>query len=200
MTTPKHRLLVGLAALFHDVGKPATREQVSESKVRFLGHENVGADIAFRVLTQQLRFPVEIAEKVARIVRLHMSFKGDAKPSSMERVARRFAFEAKTPDVVAAALDVMQADDESHAEGWNKSKVPAFRAILTPEFIAYAQSGVLPVDGHDALAMGLKGPQIGAALAAVRKAWFHSGPRMTRKEAMGILFGHAAEIIKGKRS
>jgi poly(A) polymerase len=41
-----HRALLMLAALLHDLGKPATASQDEDGRWRFLGHEGVGAEIA----------------------------------------------------------------------------------------------------------------------------------------------------------
>ncbi len=58
------------AALLHDVGKPATR-RVEGEKVTFLGHQEVGAEMAVTVL-RRLRFANAEVEQVATLVRLHM--------------------------------------------------------------------------------------------------------------------------------
>ena len=63
-------LLTRLAALLHDVGKPATRE-VKDGKITFIGHQEVGAEIATQAL-KRLRFSGEEIEAVAELIRLHM--------------------------------------------------------------------------------------------------------------------------------
>ncbi len=60
-------LLLRLAALFHDVGKPAT----AKGDGTFLGHERVGAEIARKVL-ERLRFAQKDIDVVARLVELHL--------------------------------------------------------------------------------------------------------------------------------
>ncbi len=64
------------AALCHDWGKPATRELVSDpdgglARVRFLGHEDVSADLA-RGALRRLRFSEAEVRWVATIVAGHM--------------------------------------------------------------------------------------------------------------------------------
>lgn len=56
-----------LAALFHDVGKP----QTAAPDGSFVGHDVLGAEIAAAAL-RRLKFPHSEADRVARIVRLHM--------------------------------------------------------------------------------------------------------------------------------
>ncbi len=67
-------LEVRLAALLHDVGKPATR-QWSENKKdwTFHGHEVVGAKMAKNIL-RDLKFPNETVTRVTSLIRWHMFF------------------------------------------------------------------------------------------------------------------------------
>lgn len=65
---------IRLAALFHDIGKPATRRWAPEKKDwTFHGHDVVGARIAKKAL-ENLKFPRETIEKVQKLVRWHMFF------------------------------------------------------------------------------------------------------------------------------
>lgn len=63
-----------LAALLHDIGKPATRREGGKSKqYSFFGHEVVGAKMTRKIL-QRLKMPRETAQKVENLVRWHMFF------------------------------------------------------------------------------------------------------------------------------
>ncbi len=64
------RILLRLGALFHDVGKPLT-QTVEDGRIRFLGHEGVGAEIAAKRL-QQLCMSSEAIKYVKQIVAHHM--------------------------------------------------------------------------------------------------------------------------------
>ena len=63
-------LVTRLAALLHDVGKPATRE-VRDGKISFIGHQEVGASMAAEAL-RRLRFSGDVVGAVASMIRLHM--------------------------------------------------------------------------------------------------------------------------------
>lgn len=67
-TSPDLRLR--LAALFHDIGKPATREFTSGG-VTFHHHEVVGARMTRRRM-RELRYPKDVADDVSELVFLHM--------------------------------------------------------------------------------------------------------------------------------
>ncbi|MFN2586614.1 MAG: CCA tRNA nucleotidyltransferase [Actinomycetota bacterium] len=65
-------LVLRLAALLHDVGKPKTR-QIGPRGVTFHHHEVVGAKMAERRL-RELRFPNEVVEQVRMLIFLHHRF------------------------------------------------------------------------------------------------------------------------------
>src|SRR5438034_1068845 len=63
------------AALLHDIGKPATASRDPHTgQIHFYGHENVGAEIARRLL-ERLRFPRKLIEEIVVCVQSHMQFK-----------------------------------------------------------------------------------------------------------------------------
>src|SRR2546423_2499987 len=63
-------LVTRLAALLHDVGKPACHE-LRDCKPSFIGHQDVGAGMAGAAL-RHLRYPGELTDAVVKLVRLHM--------------------------------------------------------------------------------------------------------------------------------
>ncbi|HYY45420.1 MAG TPA: HD domain-containing protein [Candidatus Angelobacter sp.] len=63
-------LTTRLAALLHDVGKPACHE-LRDGKPTFIGHQEVGATMAGTAL-RHLRYPGDMIDDVTRLIRLHM--------------------------------------------------------------------------------------------------------------------------------
>lgn len=74
-------LVLRLAALLHDVGKPRTKDGS-----HFYRHEQVGADMA-RVMLGRLRFSNEVLETAEHLVRQHMYV---ADPDLSDAAIRRF--------------------------------------------------------------------------------------------------------------
>lgn len=68
---PRTRPLLLMAALLHDVGKPACHTREPEGRIRFTGHPAVGATIAARIL-QRLAWPARIRDAVVALVAHHM--------------------------------------------------------------------------------------------------------------------------------
>lgn len=81
-------LEIRIAALFHDIGKPPTRQWSNEKKdYTFYGHEVVGAKITKEIL-KDLNFSRETIEKVVKLVRWHMFFSDTEQisPSAVRRM------------------------------------------------------------------------------------------------------------------
>ncbi|MBV8362986.1 MAG: HD domain-containing protein [Candidatus Eremiobacteraeota bacterium] len=78
---PAGDLVLRLAALFHDVGKPRTKDGP-----RFYGHELVGEDLA-RSMLARFRFSNQVIGDVAHLVRQHMY---SADPNITDAGIRRF--------------------------------------------------------------------------------------------------------------
>jgi poly(A) polymerase len=86
------RLVVRLAALLHDVGKPKTRA-ITPKGVSFHHHEVVGARMA-RDRLRALRFSNDIVEDVSRLVFLHLRFHGYQDAVWTDSAVRRYARDA----------------------------------------------------------------------------------------------------------
>lgn len=84
-------LVLRLAALFHDIGKPKTRK-IDDEGVTFRHHEAVGAKMTRKRL-RFLGFPEDVVEDVAELVRLSGRFKGYASGWS-DSAVRRYARDA----------------------------------------------------------------------------------------------------------
>ena len=84
-------LRLRLAALFHDIGKPATRSYEGD-KVSFHQHEAVGAKITRRRL-RALEYPEDVVADVTELVRLSGRFKGFSGGWS-DAAVRRYARDA----------------------------------------------------------------------------------------------------------
>jgi poly(A) polymerase len=86
-------LVLRLAAILHDIGKPRTRTLLPGGKVAFHHHEVVGAKMARKRLTE-LRFPREVIADVSRLVELHLRFHGYADGEWTDSAVRRYVRDA----------------------------------------------------------------------------------------------------------
>jgi poly(A) polymerase len=86
-------LVLRLAALLHDIGKPATRRLEPGGAVSFYHHDVVGAKLAKRRL-QALRFDGDTIEEVARLIELHLRFFGYSDQPWSDSAVRRYVRDA----------------------------------------------------------------------------------------------------------
>lgn len=86
-------LILRLAALLHDVGKPETREFQPGGGVSFHHHEVVGARMARKRL-RALKFSKEIVDDVSQLVFLHLRFHGYGKGEWTDSAVRRYVTDA----------------------------------------------------------------------------------------------------------
>src|SRR3954454_8194748 len=92
--TSEPDLILRLAALLHDAGKPATREFQPGGGVSFHHHEVVGARMARKRL-RALKFSKEIIEDVSKLVYLHLRFHGYGKGEWTDSAVRRYVTDAE---------------------------------------------------------------------------------------------------------
>jgi poly(A) polymerase len=86
-------LVLRLAALLHDIGKPKTKSVGAGGKVSFHHHEVVGAAMARQRLTE-LRYPKDVVDDVSRLVELHLRFHGYAAGEWTDSAVRRYVRDA----------------------------------------------------------------------------------------------------------
>jgi poly(A) polymerase len=82
-----------LAALLHDIGKPATRHLEPGGAVSFHHHDLVGAKLAVKRM-KELRFDKETTQNVARLIELHLRFFGYSDAAWTDSAVRRYARDA----------------------------------------------------------------------------------------------------------
>ena len=86
-------LVLRLAALLHDVGKPDTRRREPDGRVSFHHHEVVGAKLVRKRL-RALRYPKVIVDEVAQLVFLHLRFHGYGGGEWTDSAVRRYVTDA----------------------------------------------------------------------------------------------------------
>lgn len=86
-------LVIRLAALMHDIGKPRTRELIPGGGVSFHHHEVVGAKMTKRRL-KELRFDSKIVDDVSTLVFLHLRFHGYGSGEWTDSAVRRYIRDA----------------------------------------------------------------------------------------------------------
>jgi len=180
-------LVLRLAALLHDVGKPATRE-FGSGGVTFHHHEVVGSRMA-RNRLRALKFPKDVVEDVVQLVFLHLR-PHTLKMGWTDSAVRRYVRDAgplidrlnelvrcdvttaneKRERAIQNRIDELEARIEELAEKEELSK-------LRP-----------PIDGNDVMALlGIEpGPLVGEIMRMLLEIRIEDGP-YTEEEARQIV-------------
>ncbi|WP_226924528.1 CCA tRNA nucleotidyltransferase [Georgenia satyanarayanai] len=90
---PAPDLVLRLAAVLHDIGKPATRRFEPGGGVSFHHHELVGARMTAKRL-KALRFDKQTIKDVSRLVELHLRFHGYGESQWTDSAVRRYVTDA----------------------------------------------------------------------------------------------------------
>jgi poly(A) polymerase len=151
-----------LAALFHDVGKPAT----ATPDGAFHGHQDVGADLARAALTR-LRVSNAEVERVSRLVRLHLRpvfYESGWSDGAVRRLARDAGDQLWTLMALARA-DVAAS---AYPDG---AKLDELEARLHRVLDETPTRMRIPLSGRDVMRIrGLSpGPEVGRVKAALEE-------------------------------
>ena len=182
-----------LAALMHDVGKPATREFTADG-VQFHHHEVVGARLTAERL-RALRYPNDVVADVTKLVEMHLRFHS-YKDGWTDSALRRYVRDA------GPLLDQLNALVRADCTTQNPRKAK-FLAELQDDFevrlARLAEQENLrelrpPLDGNQVMErLGLPpGPEVGRALEYLMEVRLERGP-VDKDEALKLLDEWAAE-------
>ncbi|MEO7229747.1 MAG: HD domain-containing protein, partial [Candidatus Limnocylindrales bacterium] len=155
---PADRPVVRLAALLHDIGKPATM-----AEGHFIGHDTVGAEIAGTFL-RKLRYPKAVTERVVHLIAHHMfAYDESWGDSGVRRFIRRIGRESLEP-----LFDLREADNEGSGQPRESHGLAELRRRVAEQLEARAalDRGDLAIDGQDLITeLGLtQGPRLGTIL------------------------------------
>jgi poly(A) polymerase len=182
-------LVLRLAALLHDIGKPKTKSVGPGGKVSFHHHEVVGRDMA-RARLSELRFSKDVVDDVSRLVELHLRFHGYAHGEWTDSAVRRYVRDA------GPLLTRLHKLTRSDCTTRNAAKARALASAydsLEARIAELAEQEDLErlrpeLDGNEIMAI-LEippGPSVGAAYRHMLELRIERGP-MSRDEAVGEL-------------
>ena len=176
-------IVVRLAALFHDVGKPAT----AGPDGTFVGHEVVGAEMATHAL-ERLRFPQKEIEAVATLVRLHLRpvFYASAWTDGAVRRLARDAGALLAPLMALARADI-------HASAYpHPEKLDELQARLDAALSEQPSRMAAPVDGQDIMRVRRigPGPEVGRIKQRLTELVMDGAIDPTRDAVLAYLESH----------
>ena len=178
-------LILRLAALLHDIGKPRTRRFTADGGVSFHHHEVVGAKMT-RKRMQALRFPNDTIDEVSKLVELHLRFHGYSGGEWTDSAVRRYVRDAGP--LLPRLHKLTRADSTTR----NRRKAAALQASYDSleRRIAVLEeaeelAAIRPdLDGNEIMTLlGLPpGPDVGRAYRHMLEVRLEQGP-LSRAEA-----------------
>ncbi len=186
-------LVLRLAGLLHDIGKPKTR-QITDDGVSFHHHEVVGARMA-RDRLVALRYPNAVIDDVCTLIELHLRFHGYGEGWT-DAAVRRYVRDA------GHLLDRLNQLTRADVTTRNEQRAERFARLqdeLEERIAALAEAENLdamrpPLDGRQVMdRLGLEpGPDVGEALAYLMEIRLERGP-IPPDEAFALLDTWAKE-------
>ena len=180
-------LVVRLAALLHDIGKPKTR-QITPEGVQFHHHEVVGARMAEARL-RELRYPNQVIEDVARLVELHLRFHGYGEGWS-DSAVRRYVRDAGP---LLDRLNQLTRADCTTRNEYRATRFAQLQDELEERIARLAEQENLdalrpPMNGRQVMErLGIApGPSVGRALEFLMELRMERGP-IDEDEASALL-------------
>jgi poly(A) polymerase len=176
-------LIVRLAAVFHDVGKPATAGPGGT----FMGHDVVGAEMATRAL-DRLRFPMKDIEAVAKLVRLHLRPVFYSSEWS-DGAVRRLAHDAGP--LLKPLMALARADIAGSAYPYPE-KLDELQARLDAVLSEKPSRMAAPVDGEDIMKVrGIgPGPEVGRLKQKLTELVMDGAIEPSREAVLAYLKAH----------
>lgn len=173
-----------MAALLHDVGKPATSEKVGDD-IKTYGHDEVGAEIAEAIL-KRLKFDNDTTNRIKSMVRYHMQphFMSSREDFSVKGLRR---FIRKVGDGMVNAILTLARADELGAIP-NKEKIPDLIKRIEDVRKSSPISNKSVLDGHEVMQLLniTTGPEVGKAnkiLTEISDDYAEDGKELTKENA-----------------
>jgi poly(A) polymerase len=180
-------VVLRLAALLHDVGKPSTR-RITPEGVSFHHHEVVGARMAEERL-RALRYPNSVVDDVRRLVELHLRFHGYGEGWT-DAAVRRYVHDA---GLLLDRLNQLTRADVTTRDPKRAERFARLQDDLEERIARLAEQENLeamrpPLDGRQVMAhLGIEpGPLVGEALGYLMEVRMERG-EIPQDEAYRLL-------------
>ncbi|MEA2092735.1 MAG: CCA tRNA nucleotidyltransferase [Patescibacteria group bacterium] len=172
---------VRIASLFHDIGKPRTKEGEGE-QATFYNHEVVGARMTKNIL-KRLHFKKKDVEKIYLLVRYHLFYYnvGEVSESSVRRLLKKVGKEN-----IEKLLQVRMADRiGSGVPKAEPYRLRHMRYIIEKVSLDPINTGMLEIDGKEVMEkMNLSpGPLVGDVLNIILLEVINN-PKKNKKEVL----------------
>jgi len=192
-------IVLRLAALLHDIGKPRTRVLLPDGRVAFHHHELVGANQAGRRLSQ-LRYSKDVVADVSRLIELHLRFHGYSDGEWTDSAVRRYVTDAGPLLKRLHALTRADSTTRNKAKALRLARAYDDLEARIDELAAREELASMrpDLDGHEIMAI-LRippGRMVGRAYDYLRELRIEHGPLGREAATAELLRWAAAEGLE----
>ena len=190
--TDEQRLVVLLAALAHDLGKPATRTERHDGRVGFVGHDDVGRDIVDQ-LAERWKWSTAMRRAVGQLVGTHLDLgfllHTDRGLRDRWRLRRKIGSDVLAEAVVLSVGDRFATSGLDDRRKWVRAHLELAREVWTDHWREVRDGIPAPLlDGREIAAVaGIDpGPKVGELVHLLAEAQA-VGEVTTRDEAEALV-------------
>ncbi len=185
----QERLIAGYAALFHDLGKPATKSADDTGEIHFYGHPEQSSLLAQGIM-KRLRFPNRVRDGVIPPVENHMRIltlvQGEPTDKALRRLINAMGEGIRLLLVLGMAESGSKGNRDEGVQG-------RFMDLCQRIWDLYEEEDLIAPEpllmGRDLLALGYSpGPRLGEILNEVRRRQI-AGELRDREEALRFVQG-----------
>jgi len=168
--------LLKCAALFHDIGKPATKGlKQAAGRITFRGHDRAGAEIV-DLIAERMKLSKQARTLIVLLVREHLQplflSGSDVTSSARMRWFRKIGADV-VPAIVLSMADVMSSRGPESGEAYRDNFTSWCGQMVSDYYSSVKKILERPrlISGHDLIALGMEpGPELGAILEQVLEA------------------------------
>jgi poly(A) polymerase len=180
------RLILGYAALFHDLGKPATKSRDEAGDIHFYGHPQESSRLAQEIM-QRLRFATRVRDGVVLLVENHMRILTLARGKPLDKALRRLIHTMGEKTNLLLLLGLA----ETGSKGGEEEEQGRFMDLCRRISDLYETEDLIAPEpllrGRDLLALGFSpGPRMGEILAEVKQEQI-AGELRNTEEALAFV-------------
>jgi putative nucleotidyltransferase with HDIG domain len=178
-------LILRLATLLHDIGKPTAFTQ-TENEIHFYGHEHIGAKKAVKIL-KRLKFSSSQIGEIKFLIENHMRLKsfGNNAEKLTDKALRKLIFQSE--EKLEPLLNLIHADNLAHSPQYNlPNQISSVRKKIN--LLQKNEEKKMPISGQDIMNYFeiQSGKKIGRLLNKAQEIWFEN-PELKKDEILKLL-------------
>ncbi len=183
-------LIIRLAVLFHDIGKPDCFTMDKNGNGHFYGHAQKSVDLT-REVFNRLKVDNNTKNQVLKLIEYH-----DLDLQATEKYVRRLCYKLGNLEMVKKLVLVQRADNfgqaPMHSERLDKfNQIDEIIKKLEQENLSFSLKD-LAVNGNDLINIGLTGKEIGVKLKFLLDAVLNNDVKNSKEDLLDYLINNNA--------